>query len=284
MGACGGVNIRVSRNIIRNNRAGDGGGFGVVSDVCPKDLYIEDNLFEKNVGYGEHGGGLFVGVSAGTCLVTRNEVRDNASGYGGGIFYTGGVITSSYNVVHHNIGQGGIFAIRSSKLYLDHELVFANGACGVMDFGVPVVVTHCTIADNANAGLDVRDVSTGTTIENSILWGNSSCDFRATGASKGKFRYCITQSPKPGDGNIQADPLFASTNRVATGYYVKSAAGRWDPKAKNGDGDWTKDDVSSPAIDAGDPASDFAKEPKPNGGRINLGVYGNTVQASKSGK
>ena len=36
----------------------------------------------------------------------------------------------------------------------------------------------------------------------------------------------------------------------------------------------------SSAIDAGDPESDFANEPDPNGARVNLGAYGNTPKAS----
>ena len=33
----------------------------------------------------------------------------------------------------------------------------------------------------------------------------------------------------------------------------------------------------------GAPLSDFSNEPSENGGRINIGAYGNTAQASKSG-
>lgn len=40
------------------------------------------------------------------------------------------------------------------------------------------------------------------------------------------------------------------------------------------------DDVMSPCIDAGDPASDYSNEPAYNGGRINMGRYGNTSTAS----
>ena len=36
----------------------------------------------------------------------------------------------------------------------------------------------------------------------------------------------------------------------------------------------------SPALDAGDPASDYRNEPKSNGRRINLGFYGNTPWAT----
>jgi len=47
-------------------------------------------------------------------------------------------------------------------------------------------------------------------------------------------------------------------------------------------GQWIIDEYSSPCIDAGDPNSDYSLEPDPNGGRINMGVYGNTTEASKS--
>ena len=38
----------------------------------------------------------------------------------------------------------------------------------------------------------------------------------------------------------------------------------------------------SPAIDLGDPAADYSLEPAPNGSRLNLGAYGNTVEASRT--
>ncbi|HHM12371.1 MAG TPA: hypothetical protein ENJ16_02380, partial [Planctomycetaceae bacterium] len=39
---------------------------------------------------------------------------------------------------------------------------------------------------------------------------------------------------------------------------------------------------SSPAIDRGDPADDVSLEPVPNGGRINLGAFGGTIEATSS--
>lgn len=54
-------------------------------------------------------------------------------------------------------------------------------------------------------------------------------------------------------------------------------------------GYWTNDGIEQPgsektssAIDLGDPESVYASEPSPNGGRVNLGAYGNTAQASKT--
>ncbi|MFA5794837.1 MAG: PQQ-binding-like beta-propeller repeat protein [Candidatus Brocadiia bacterium] len=40
--------------------------------------------------------------------------------------------------------------------------------------------------------------------------------------------------------------------------------------------------VDSVTIDTGDPADDWSNEPEPNGGRINMGAYGNTISATTS--
>ena len=55
-----------------------------------------------------------------------------------------------------------------------------------------------------------------------------------------------------------------------------SKAGRWY------NSQWVVDDVSSPCIDAGDENSDYSNEPAPNGGKVNMGYYGNTAEASKT--
>ncbi|TFH17976.1 MAG: DUF2341 domain-containing protein [Lentisphaerales bacterium] len=61
-------------------------------------------------------------------------------------------------------------------------------------------------------------------------------------------------------------------------YHLESTDGHWE----SGFGTWSNDVASSPSIDAGNPASSWANEPSPNGGRINIGAYGNTPEASKS--
>ena len=45
---------------------------------------------------------------------------------------------------------------------------------------------------------------------------------------------------------------------------------------------WVLDDATSPCVDTGDPAADFASERRPNGGRLNVGAYGGTAFASMS--
>ena len=48
------------------------------------------------------------------------------------------------------------------------------------------------------------------------------------------------------------------------------------------DTDWQISEAYSPAIDSGDPNSDWSREMPPNGGCANLGFYGNTPYASKT--
>jgi len=94
-------------------------------------------------------------------------------------------------------------------------------------------------------------------------------------------------------GNMDIDPLFAHPGYwdangtpddanddfwIQGDCHLKSQAGRYEPNNCT----WATDDISSPCIDAGDPISAIGYEPFPNGGRINMGAYGGTAEASKS--
>ncbi len=79
-----------------------------------------------------------------------------------------------------------------------------------------------------------------------------------------------------GNGSAVADLEAYIVNPEDIEYHLKSEYGRWNGTA------WVNDLVSSPGIDAGNPNSSFANEPNPNGGGVNIGVYGNTIEASKS--
>ena len=82
---------------------------------------------------------------------------------------------------------------------------------------------------------------------------------------------------KPATGlAFELDPLFADAE--ARDFHLRSEHGRWSAAASA----WVKDAVTSPCIDAGDPRDTCEREPEPNGGRVNMGAYGNTAEASKS--
>ncbi len=136
-------------------------------------------------------------------------------------------------------------------------------------------LNNCTLFGNS-AGYDGGGSYEGR-LRNCIVYGNSATrDGDNWYDERRDLAYCCTTPDPGGIGNTTYAPLFAD---AANGdFHLKSTAGRWDPAA----GAWTKDSVPSPCIDAGDPASGYGNEPPPGGGRVNMGAYGNTEQASKS--
>ncbi len=204
---------------------------------------------------------------------------------------------TSCNVVG-NAGDG-------MKLYMGSNptistcIVAGNGDSGIamliyksgrtILFNSPTIV-NCTIVDNSEIGTSEGKPK----VLNSIIYGNS---VQIAGVSA-TVTYSDVQGGWPGEGNIDVGPLFADPGYWADvndpniavesndpnavwidgDYHLKSQAGRWDFINQS----WIQDDVTSPCIDAGDPTSPVGLEPTPNGGRINMGAYGCTAEASKS--
>ncbi len=79
-----------------------------------------------------------------------------------------------------------------------------------------------------------------------------------------------------GDGTNVIDVEAYFLNPWDKDYHIKSEFGRWN------ENNWITDAATSPCVDTGDPLTPYINEPFPNGNRVNIGVYGNTVEASKS--
>jgi predicted outer membrane repeat protein len=144
-------------------------------------------------------------------------------------------------------------------------------------------------------GLPDRRPGKGALIRNCIFW---QAPIVLAGVAEGTelsvdYSLLPAQWHDLGVGNIDADPCFAGPafqdpNGTLQGitedilvegdYHLKSQGGRWDGSSQ----EWVTDDVTSPCVDAGDPNDPVAEESTPNGGRINMGAYGGTLEASKS--
>ena len=74
--------------------------------------------------------------------------------------------------------------------------------------------------------------------------------------------------------SFSRNPLFVAP--ASDDFHLRSQGGSWH------NGAWTADTATSPCIDAGNPSDAFGQEPANNGGRINMGAFGNTSEASKS--
>ncbi len=167
--------------------------------------------------------------------------------------------------------EEGLLTLKNCLLEQNSSGWYPGG--GIINFGC-CEVTNCTFVRNSNYAL----VHSG---EGAMVCNSIFCDGgkEITGLYEPievEVAYSDVQGGWPGQGNIDVDPCFADVNNGD--YHLKSQAGRWDAN----EGQWTKDDVTSPCIDAGDPNTPIGLEPFPNGGIINMGAYGSTREASKS--
>ncbi|MHC4153657.1 MAG: LamG-like jellyroll fold domain-containing protein [Planctomycetota bacterium] len=136
-------------------------------------------------------------------------------------------------------------------------------------FAASPTITNVTVVD-CNFGA-LADGGANPDITNCIFWNNSDGDLFNCEA-----RYSRMREPALGEGNIDADPLFADPNNGD--FHLLSEYGRYMPKHRVR----VLDEVTSPCIDGGDPSVNPGNEPVPNGDRINMGTYGGTSQASMS--
>jgi parallel beta-helix repeat protein len=158
------------------------------------------------------------------------------------------------------------------------NFIIRNNAMAIsLNYGSSPTIRNLTIVDN-NFGISAYENS-NPDISNCIFWNNTDGDLFQCEA-----RYSCLEGESPGAGNISGDPLFVDATN--DDYHLKSEGWRWNMQ----NGTWTYDLITSPCIDAGDPALPLGDEPlsaprDPNNDYginlyINMGAYGGTCQAS----
>jgi predicted outer membrane repeat protein len=302
--------IEMSNCIISNNRATQyvGGGIEIYTGQHAK---ISDCTFLNNSA--KFAGGAFAMFSCSPTLMRCKFVGNSSDCDGGAIFINGcdTCMVSYPNFFHCTIAGnlakttgGGIYNTGASESYFTNCIIVGNSAgdSGGAAFDATwwgsyaVSLINCTISQNASEHCGgLHSNNSNSTLTNSIIWGNISNEYSGEsaqifteGVAEPYLNYCCIQDwtgNLGGRGNFDVDPCFAAPGDwISNGiwqdgdYHLKSQAGRFDPNTLN----WVIDDVTSLCIDAGDPRSPIGYEPYPNGGRINIGAYGGTTEASKS--
>ena len=160
----------------------------------------------------------------------------------------------------------------SLRCVLRNFVITNCGETAILCHSASPELINLTIVDN-QFGITVYEGS-NPSITNCILWNNEFGDLEQCYA-----RYSCLGSLGPGDqerGNISKDPMFA--NPANGDYHLQSEYGRYLPNNM-----WVTDSQTSPCIDSGDRSMHIGREQKPHGGRLNMGAYGGTPYASKSG-
>jgi parallel beta-helix repeat protein len=207
-------------------------------------------------------GGAIMCMDESEAIIIGNTIEDNSADMeGAGIFLYYAYCTVANNVIARNsaLVGGGIMNLLGCPSIINNTIVRNRPSA-----------LYIEITDLYGWGLE------SCVITNNIIWDNEIYMSDLVEAGEYEIRFNDIQGGWDEPDNIDLDPCFADP--AGGDYHLKSQAGRWDPGA----GDWAVDEVTSPCIDAGDPDSDVAEEPEPNGQRINMGAYGGTDKASKS--
>ncbi|MCF7957212.1 MAG: hypothetical protein K9M57_02055, partial [Phycisphaerae bacterium] len=164
---------------------------------------------------------------------------------------------------------GVVFANNETADSVLSNFIIEGHFNGIYCINSSPTIRNVTIVNN-NYGIVALGDSTPT-ITSSIIWENNTAALLGCEAVYSCFPV--------GDGingNIHENPQFADFS--AGDYRLLSQAGRFD----SGMSKWVLDDITSPCIDAGSPIANPMSEPMPNGGRVNIGAYGGSIQASRS--
>ena len=266
---------RLSECVFEKNSADDGGGVYLSGSLKS---VLEACVFRGNSA--EWSGGAVQGCDYSDFDLVNCVMTGNQAGNTGGavrIWYYGTVRGLCCVFSGNRAWHGGALDIELNVgTRFENCTMVANSA----DVG-SAVTCHARPKENAEA----------LQLTNCILW-NPGAEIDSSGKSAIEITYSDVEGGWVGEGNIDIDPLFADPGSWdANGtpdrrddvwtegdYHLKSQAGRWDPNSQS----WATDAVTGPCIDAGDPNSPVGDEPEPNGGRINMGAYGGTAEASKS--
>jgi hypothetical protein len=168
------------------------------------------------------------------------------------------------------------YGAESSMAVLRNFVITKCGEAAILCSGALPELTNLTIVDN-QFGI-YADGGANPNITNCILWNNKFGDLAGDVVYQPRISYsCLQQELSPiymEEGNINQDPWFADS--VNGDYHLQSEYGRYSRAAG-----WVTDSQTSPCIDSGDPSMHRGREP--DGGRVNMGAYGGTPFASKSG-
>lgn len=235
-------------------------------------------------------------LSISHCMINQNRA------YMGAIYAMRSQLELDHTQICENTDSAiapALLLVSQSKATLTHCTITNN-------------TTHAVLAPEfvAELGIDTPPSiimeSSELTVTNSIIWDGNLPIMDFENSNQVHIAYSDISGGLDaldpnwlGPGNFSVDPDFAAVGyqdcdpnalqgcQWMTGdYHLLSEAGRWDPAA----GQWVRDEITSACINAGDPDAALGAElpthPDDPGavwstnGRVNLGMYGGTAEAS----
>lgn len=205
------------------------------------------------------------------------------------------------NVIIRDGGRSGFVSAQNSTDWQLNRLIITrmtgNGLAAYL--GDRIKVQSCILWSNQQGGVSANSGSI-VTISNSVIhaFGDGAYCYNVNASTiRGNYNNLFTDAgarPAQIDGldiegllqwntdtgqdlhSLSMDPQFADPGNLD--FHPRSPYGRFDQNL----GMYVVTNESlSPLVDAGSPADSYADEPEPNGGRRNIGLFGDTTEASK---
>jgi MYXO-CTERM domain-containing protein len=264
-----GGSLLFQRTVISNNQAGGSGG-GIYLYDPDHDVTIEDSTISGNTAGGAGGGIYLYDTDGGPFTIRGTTISGNSAQAGGGIFFYGPddpvvIQNSTISGNQATAGNGGGIYLYSfyGSFVIEHSTIAANTAAsgsggGLFTQSGPVTIDHTIVADNTAKS----DDDLATAVDGSI-----------------DLTFSLVESP-------------GAANVTDNGGNVLNQDPQLGPLQNNGGPTQTqKPAVTSPAVNAGDPAftpppsTDQRGLPRVAGGRIDIGaveINAGTIQLTVS--
>ena len=252
---------QVSDFMIRNNNGSGlslfGNSFG---NLFP--AFSNGSIYQNQTS--GNGGGISVSLDV-FATFQNLDIRFNSAQQGGGVYAISSNSSFDNVIISDNsaVRGGGIYLNSLSSLNITFSVVSFNTASqnggGIFNQNASLNADRCTFAYNASGysggGLYSEiEPTLSNTISNSIVWQNYPDEIVSLSAQP-SVTYSNVAGGYQGNGNIDADPLFA------------------DPLNNNFQLTWPNfpvvSELTSPCIDSGNPAS----EPDPDQTIADMGAY-----------
>lgn len=175
--------------------------------------------------------------------------------------------TFAYNLMDTTNGSGGL-CVSPGAAKVRNSIFYGNRIAQSGAYGCDLRL------NDATASADVDYTLFGSTAESNV--------YKVAGATLSMGEHVYEGDPKFVSTVADFEELITVTNKTGETLKLQAFTPDGATLAKAMAMDAHIGSVSSIAIDTGDPSSSYDKEPKPNGGRINLGAYGNTPWAARS--
>jgi parallel beta-helix repeat protein len=260
---CSGASPTLTDNVITGNRVNQSGGGVCCGDCSPT---LTGNTISGNTADANGGG---VACYPAAAVLTNNVITGNAADQGGGVFCFSSAPILTNNVISGNTASsegGGVFCGSCSPTLANNTISgnSGSGGGGVCCSDSSAILKNNIIALSTKGGglyCDDRWGVSKPVITYSNVWDNVG----------GNYVNWPNQTGK--NGNISKNPLFVDA--AGGNFHLQSTGGHWTAEG------FVDDTVTSPCIGVGDPATPIGNQPTPNDGRVEMGAYGGTSEASK---